>query len=136
MLPSHLKIFLLGAESDTGLCDEIMSRAKNANIEILAGKLSFLQSAALMKTTVMNYVNDSAPLHFASAMNAPVTSIFCSTVPEFGFGPLSEKSFIVQTIEYLSCKPCTLHGRKACPLAHFKCAHTIQTEQLLQPLNS
>jgi ADP-heptose:LPS heptosyltransferase len=43
-----------------------------------------------MKGAKMNYVNDSGPLHLASAMNAPITAFFCSTVPEFGFGPLSE----------------------------------------------
>ena len=43
-----------------------------------------------MSRAGMNYVNDSAPLHFASAMNAPVTAVYCSTIPGFGFGPLSD----------------------------------------------
>ncbi len=84
----------------------------NKHVEVLAGKLNFLSSAALMKNAVMNYTNDSAPLHFASAMDAPVTAIFCSTVPSFGFYPLSAKSFIVETKEELACKPCSLHGLK------------------------
>ena len=103
----------------------------NNKIEILAGKLNFLSSAALMKNAAMNYTNDSAPLHFASAIDAPVTAIFCSTVPAFGFYPLSSKSFIVETTEALTCRPCSLHGLKACPLGHFKCANTIETSQLL-----
>ena len=49
-----------------------------------------------MKDAKMNYVNDSAPMHIASAVNAPVTAVFCSTVPEFGFGPLSDVSIIVR----------------------------------------
>ena len=101
---------------------------------MLAGKLNFLSSAALMKGAKMNYSNDSAPLHFASATDAPITAIFCSTVPEFGFYPLSEKSIIVQTELQLSCKPCTLHGKKACPLGHFKCGVTIETQKLLESL--
>ncbi len=87
-----------------------------------------------MKYAKMNYVNDSAPLHFASALNAPVAAIFCSTVPEFGFTPLSENSKIVQTNMVLKCKPCGLHGYKAFPLGHFKCANTISTYQLLNCL--
>lgn len=134
-LPLTCKIFLLGANSDTALCEEIQHASTNKNIEVLTGKLNFLQSAALMKGAVMNYVNDSAPLHFASAVNAPVTAIFCSTVPLFGFGPLSCKSFIVETKIPLGCKPCTLHGKVACPLGHFKCALTIENEQLLQSLS-
>ena len=70
----------------------------------------------------MTFSNDSAPMHFASAMNAPVTAIYCSTVPEFGFGPLSDNSTIIETGEKLECRPCGLHGRKKCPKQHFKCS--------------
>ena len=133
-IPSFIKIFLLGGKEDKDLCETIASSSTNKNIEVLAGKLNFLQSASLMKNAVMNYVNDSAPLHFASAMDAPVTAIFCSTIPAYGFGPLSTNSFIVETKELLSCRPCTLHGRKACPLGHYKCAFTIETQQLLNSI--
>jgi len=83
---------------------------------------------------VMNYVNDSAPMHFASAMNAPVTAIYCSTLPAFGFGPLSDNRHLVQTTHSLSCRPCGLHGKMACPEKHFQCASTITTQQLLNTL--
>lgn len=92
------------------------------NIEIVAGKLSFLQSAALISKARITYANDSAPLHIASAMNAPVAAVFCSTTPEFGFGPLSDRSFILETDEKLACRPCGVHGKKECPLGHFKCS--------------
>ncbi len=130
-LPGNLHVYLLGAPTDLVLCDEIKSSVNNPLINNLAGRLSFLQSAALMKRAIMNYVNDSAPLHFASAVNAPVTAVYCSTVPSFGFGPLSEKSFIVEKIEPLYCRPCGLHGYKACPEGHFRCALGIKDEQLI-----
>jgi len=132
--PEGYNIFLLGGKEDIVLCEKIKSLAANKNIQVLAGKLSFLSSAALMKHAAMNYTNDSAPLHFASAMDAPVAAIFCSTVPSFGFYPLSSKSFIVQTDEKLACKPCSVHGLNACPLGHFKCAVTIETAKLLSVL--
>jgi heptosyltransferase-2 len=75
-------------------------------------------------------------MHFASAVNAPVTAIYCSTIPEFGFGPLSDSRFIVQTSLDLKCKPCGIHGKKDCPLGHFKCAVSIETQQLLEGLTS
>ncbi|MBC7848270.1 MAG: glycosyltransferase family 9 protein, partial [Chitinophagaceae bacterium] len=90
--------------------------------------------AALQQDAQMNYVNDSAPMHFASAMNAPVTAVYCSTIPSFGFGPLSDKRFIVEIEEPLPCRPCGLHGRPACPLGHFNCALKIKEEQLLRVL--
>ena len=128
------KVYLLGAGGDKELCNQIIASSQNKEIENLAGKLSFLQSASLMQDAVMNYVNDSAPMHLASAVNAPVTAVFCSTVPAFGFGPLSDKSFVVETEEKLDCRPCGLHGYKACPKGHFKCAETIKIEKLVGTL--
>jgi ADP-heptose:LPS heptosyltransferase len=130
--PSSCTIYLLGASSDTGLAEEIRKDSLPAVVTNLCGRLSFLQSAALMQDASMNYVNDSAPMHFASAMNAPVTAVYCSTIPAFGFGPLSDKSFIVEIKGSLDCRPCGLHGFKACPRGHFKCAYSIGDEQLLE----
>ncbi len=125
------KVYLLGAPSDFKACEEIRNATKNIQVENLCGKLSLAASAVLMKSAKMNYVNDSAPLHLASAMNAPVTAIFCSTIPAFGFGPRSENSRIIETKETLSCRPCGLHGYKKCPEGHFKCALTIDVRDLL-----
>ncbi|OIR13318.1 lipopolysaccharide core heptosyltransferase RfaQ [mine drainage metagenome] len=133
--PDGVFVYLLGAPNDFALCEEIDSQCSHLNVVNLAGKLNFLESAALMKDAMMNYVNDSAPMHFASAVNAPVTAVYCSTVPAFGFGPLSDKSFIVETKEKLSCRPCGLHGKSECPLQHFNCAHQITNEQLLASMN-
>lgn len=132
----NFNIYLIGAGSDRDLCDQIIQLSTNKEIINLAGKLSFLQSAALIKDAVMNYSNDSAPLHIASSVNAPATAIFCSTIPGFGFGPLSDKSFIIETKEKLDCRPCGLHGFKACPLKHFKCAENIMAEQLMVALQT
>ncbi len=131
-VPSIYSVYLLGAPGDNELCEHIrIQSGATERVVNLAGKLGFLESAALQEGAVMSYVNDSAPMHFASAMNAPVTAVYCSTLPSFGFGPLSDKSHIVEVKEKLACRPCGLHGRKACPLNHFDCAMKIKDEQLL-----
>lgn len=126
--------YLLGAPADHHICESIRLSVADSTVINLAGKLSFLESAALMKEATMNFVNDSAPMHIASAMNAPVTAVYCSTVPAFGFGPLSDQSFVVETKEKLDCRPCGLHGHKDCPKGHFNCAYSIENEQLLSSL--
>jgi heptosyltransferase-2 len=126
-------ICLLGGKDDVPLCEAIKASSKHRETQVMAGRLSYLESANLMQGALMNYVNDSAPLHFASAVNAPVTAVFCSTVPAFGFGPLSEVGHVVETGESLPCRPCGLHGKKACPLGHFKCSE-IDVSQLLAKL--
>ncbi|HEX6432092.1 MAG TPA: glycosyltransferase family 9 protein [Niastella sp.] len=133
-VPASYTIYLLGAPGDVALAEDIRTADIPATVINLCGKLSFLQSAALMKEAAMNYVNDSAPMHFASSVNAPVTAVYCSTLPSFGFGPLSDKRFIVEIQGPLPCRPCGLHGKAACPLGHFKCAYEITNEQLLNSL--
>jgi len=133
-IPFEGPIYLIGGPGDKLLCDQILQKINRKSVVNLAGRLSFLASAALQKKAVLNYVNDSAPMHFASAVNASVVAVYCSTLPNFGFGPLSDHSFIVQTNEALSCRPCGIHGKKQCPLKHFDCAKTIKMDQLIAPL--
>jgi ADP-heptose:LPS heptosyltransferase len=133
-IPVGSIIYLLGGPGDESLCEEVRAHTARSDVKVLAGRLSFLQSAALMSRAAMNYVNDSAPMHFASAMNAPVTAVYCSTIPAFGFGPLSDIRHIVEVEEKLYCRPCGLHGYKACPQGHFRCAKDIRDPQLLETL--
>ncbi|REJ82484.1 MAG: glycosyltransferase family 9 protein [Bacteroidetes bacterium] len=126
-----IKIYLLGSASESQLCDELVRLSASDSLINLSGQLSMLESAALMKGAQMNFVNDSAPMHLASAVNANVTAIYCSTIPGFGFGPLSDCSKIVETKEILSCRPCGLHGYRSCPEGHFKCALTIDVDSII-----
>ncbi len=132
-LPNHYAIYLLGGPADADACEQIRHAAGREGVTSLAGQLSLLASAALMQHAVMNYVNDSAPMHLASALGAPTSAVFCSTVPGFGFGPLAPGAHLVEREEPLYCRPCGLHGYRACPQGHFKCAHDIGVAQLLHP---
>lgn len=133
--PTGLRVYLLGSAGDRPLCDWLKKHTRHAHVENLAGELNPLESAALMAGARMNFVNDSAPLHLASAVNAPTAAVFCSTVPAFGYGPLADVHFIVETPETLACRPCGLHGRKSCPKKHFRCAWTIPVEALLHTID-
>jgi len=134
-LPGQYQVYLLGAPADAPVCNRLIQETGlGEGIHNLCGNLSLLESAALMQGAVMNYVNDSAPLHLCSAMNARTAAVFCSTVPEFGFGPLADNAHVIQLDEPLECRPCGLHGRKRCPLGHFYCAHGIPTDHLLNVL--
>ena len=135
-IPEKFHIYLLGAPADKSNCQQILDACESKNATNLAGRLSLLASAALMQKAAMNFVNDSAPMHLASAMNAPTCAIYCSTVPSFGFGPLAEKSFIVEVSYPLYCRPCGLHGYKACPEKHFKCAYDISIPNMVKILDT
>jgi ADP-heptose:LPS heptosyltransferase len=117
----HLTVFFLGGPNERKATDAFIAKCEHTHAINLCGELSLLESAALMSSATMNFSNDSGPLHLCSAMNAPVTAVYCSTVPAFGFGPLSDRQRIIQTPLDLPCRPCGLHGHKSCPEGHFKC---------------
>lgn len=128
-LSSHYQLLFIGAPTDAKAIDEIIGTTENCHN--LAGKLGLLESAKLMEEAERVFVNDSAPLHLASSVNAKTTAIFCSTVPEFGYTPLSDDSKLIIHEPRLECQPCGLHGHKACPLGHFKCALEISVDDVL-----
>lgn len=130
-LRTKFHVCFIGAPGDTEMSERIANEADLSSYTNYCGKLSFLQSAALMEKASMNYVNDSAPLHFASAVNAKVTAFFCSTIPDFGFGPLSDQSTIAQVSTQMECRPCGLHGKKSCPQEHYNCANNINVVNYL-----
>ncbi|MFI5204828.1 MAG: glycosyltransferase family 9 protein [Flavobacteriales bacterium] len=132
-MPTSINVYLLGGKTDVILCNEIKEKCTGHTVVNLAGTLSFLASAALMKKAGMNYTNDSAPLHICSAMHAPLTAVFCSTVPKFGFGPIHANATVVEIKEKLDCRPCGLHGHKSCPKGHFKCALEINVNEIALP---
>lgn len=125
-------IYLVGAPSDKSACEIVKSGQEH--IINLAGKLSLTESAKLMTNAHRVIANDSAVLHLASSVNAPTTAIFCSTIPEFGYGPLSDDQKIIQTDAKLPCRPCGLHGKKACPLSHFDCGYKIDVDKVIATL--
>ncbi len=131
-IPETILIYLVGGPDDHDLCEEIKSRDGSQRILNLCGRLSLLDTAELMRGAKMNFVNDSAPMHIASAVNAPVCAIYCSTLPSFGYGPLSDQSHILEIRGDLYCRPCGIHGKKTCPEGHFRCAYDISIEQMTE----
>lgn len=129
-LTHHGAVFVIGGKDDAFLCQKVIDGAALPTSNNLAGKLNLLDSCALLQHAKRCYVNDSGPMHMASAMNTPTTAFFCATVPKFGFGPLADRSIIVETTEQLACRPCGLHGGKTCPEGHFNCGTSINIDDV------
>jgi ADP-heptose:LPS heptosyltransferase len=128
-LATQLHVYVTGAPNEVELCRSVAQHIPNATS--LASQLTLAQTVALMAGAQRVYCNDSSPIHFASALGVPTTAVFCSTVPAFGFGPLAAGSTVVEDQHNLPCRPCGLHGFRACPKGHFKCAYGILPEALL-----
>lgn len=131
-LSQDYQLLFIGGPDDKEYIQSIIQDTQNCSN--LCGELNLVQSSILMKKAKRVFVNDSAPLHLASAAQAKTTAIFCSTVTDFGYTPLSKESSVVQLNPRLDCMPCGLHGKKQCPLGHFKCARSIDVDSVIKTL--
>lgn len=135
-IPQNLSVYLLGSAADAVIAQEIILGTANPNLRLknCCGQLGLIASGVLMQGASMNYTLDSVATHLATAMQAPVTALFLSTSPIFGFGPKGSRATVLQTSTALACKPCTNHGRRRCPEGHFRCAYTLSPSLLLAKL--
>ena len=122
------RLVIVGAESDRPLAAEIVHATGGTAIDA-TGRLSLLASAELIGRSMLLVTNDSAPLHLASAMNTPTVAIFGPTVPEFGFGPLADRSRVAG-LTGLACRTCDRHGPRRCPLGHWRCMREITADDV------
>jgi heptosyltransferase-2 len=122
-------VALVGGKEDEVLCERIRIATGNRGVMSAAGRLSVLQSAALIGSSAVLVTNDSAPLHLASAVGTPIVSIFGATSPAFGFGPRGPRDVVIE-IHGLSCRPCAIHGGDRCPIGTFDCMHRIEVERV------
>jgi lipopolysaccharide heptosyltransferase II len=120
-------VLLVGGKEDSALCEDIAEMSKAKNVFNIAGKFSLLQSAELIKRSRVLISNDSAPMHLAVAVGTPVVAIFGATVPEYGFAPRGAHDIVIET-KGLTCRPCSIHGGKTCPVGTFECMIAITPE--------
>ena len=135
LLREGFSLALVGGEDDVETCTEIASALRGGCVLNGAGKLSFMQSAELLRRCKVLVSNDSAPMHLAVAVRTPVVAIFGATVPAFGFSPLGLHDQIVETVG-LSCRPCSIHGGHACPIRTYVCMKQISPNTVLEKVRT
>ena len=117
---------LLGSIEEENLSNFISN--KTGNIHNLTGFFNLSELIYFISKVDIVISNDSGPMHIAAALSKPQIAIFGSTHPNLGFAPLNEKAIILQ--KNLPCRPCHIHGRKSCPLKHFRCMKDISPYEL------
>jgi heptosyltransferase II len=127
---THERVLLLGSPAENALCARLAEGRDH--VVNAAGKASLLGLVAAIGMARAVVANDSAPLHVASATNTPTVALFASTVPRFGFGPLSTSQAVVEPATELACRPCGMHGRKRCPEGHFRCGWELPVQAVLE----
>lgn len=125
-------VILVGSEKDKPLCDSLASGFAGGVVSA-AGRFSIVETIGLLKKTKIIISNDSAPTHFGMCANVPVLTIYCSTVPEFGFSPYNYGSSFV-SLNDLDCKPCGIHGYEKCPIKTFVCGFNLKPQMVISKI--
>ncbi len=126
-------LILLGGKADKDLCGFLADHLENAVNS--AGELTIPESTELLKKCRLLITNDSAPAHMGVAANIPVLTIFCSTVPEFGFYPYHTKGQSAGIVG-LKCRPCGIHGHRECPIKTFECGKKLIPSVIIEQAES
>jgi len=100
----------------------------------LANMLTIPALAACLGRLDACLTNDSGPMHLAWAQGVPLAACFGPTVRQLGFFPRGPNSRVLET--QLACRPCGLHGHKACPLGHHNCMRDISPDRVWDVLKA
>ncbi len=105
-LPIHLYL----GEKETGLEKDFLHLPKGS-ITIYRNH-PLVDIATLLSQCRLTVSNDSGLMHVSSAVGTPTVALFGPTHEQLGFYPLGLHDLLLGTDD--SCRPCSLHGSKAC----------------------
>jgi len=122
---NNFGVVLIGSMDEKEICNNVLPKKNGIN---LAGKLSLLESAAVIAKCDLMICNDSGALHIANAMQTDVFAFFGPTVQTIGYFPFRENDFVFEL--EMKCRPCGSHGGNECPLKHHNCMKKILPEEV------
>lgn len=128
-LSKQNNIVLIGGSNDSALCSGL--QGKFNGVINACSKFNLIESIELLKFAVLLISNDSAPTHMGMCADIKVLTIYCSTVPHFGFYPYNSNSRYI-SFDELECKPCGIHGHQSCPIKSFECAERLYPEKIIE----
>ena len=123
------RLYLIGGAGDRTAAQAIADEA-GVPVANLCGKLSLLQSAALLRVCTVLVTNDSGPMHLSVAVGTPCVALFGPTSPN-RTGPYGSSHTVLQATGLPSCCPC--HSR-SCGLKSGICLHSISPEMVLSAI--
>lgn len=125
IMPKH-NFVVLGGREDL-FCEELKAIAPE-RVENLAGKLSLVESCALIEKAELVISADTGLLHVADVLGVKALSLMGPTAFGFTTGPQ------IKTMEVdLACRPCTKDGRGSCSQdVYQKCMVDITPQMVAQ----
>ncbi len=116
------EIVFIGDSKDAEDIKKIKGFMKNESLD-LAGRTSFKELCAWIKTAELVITNDSAPLHIADSLKVSTLALFGPTDPR-KYGPRFSRSLVAR--KTLFCSPCE---RPQCRY-HHECLRELGPEEV------
>lgn len=104
-----------------------------SKVELSGGRYTFSQELELMYWLDVMLAMDSANMHLASLVGTRVVSVWGATHPSAGFLGYGQNSDDCVQLD-LSCRPCSIYGKKACRYGDCRCMTGISPESILSRL--
>jgi ADP-heptose:LPS heptosyltransferase len=133
---SQAKFFLFGGgQSEIGFFQQLRNKFPVECI-IVAGKLRLPEELALMKRLDKMICVDSSNMHLAALLGVPTISIWGGTHVFTGFGPFGDErnAIIEMNTTELSCRPCSVYGKRTCWRGDMACLTQIPVPRVLKEL--
>ena len=112
------KVFLFGAGNTER---ETLAKWESNRITSICGKLGSLHNEMLLMSQLDLMISmDSANMHIASLMGAPVLSLWGATHPKAGFYGYQQPPENIMQLD-LPCRPCSIYGNKPCHFGDLRC---------------
>jgi ADP-heptose:LPS heptosyltransferase len=108
-------VAVLGGPGEEALCEAVGRQVPGATVVVERG---FSGTWEVLERTAVVVGGDCGLVHLAGACGIPVVAVFGPTHPLDGFWV--HRGEVVQVAD-LGCRPCTLHGRRRCPLGDLAC---------------
>jgi heptosyltransferase II len=123
------EVLLFGGPEDPEVVAKVQNLCGGGAVS-LVDRITLRELPAALSLCKVLVTNDSGPMHIAVAGGVPVVAIFCATTPGLGFYPYSSKAIVLE--KDLSCRPCSYHGGRRCPLGTEDCIRLIKPEHVFQ----
>lgn len=126
-LLAPLNIVILGGPEDH-FCKDLIPPEQQSRVINLSGKLSLLESCAVVQLAQVTIGNDTGLSHAADQLGKPLLQMIGPVL--FGY-PAKKTSEVLEVP--LPCRPCTKDGRGVCKIAETKkCLYDIKPEFVAQ----
>lgn len=125
LIKKGFHIALVGSSTEKALSYSIAN--KYPKVHNFTAKTTLTELAQLINVCDVLVSNDSGAMHMASVVSTPTVAIFGPTVQEFGYQPWNKKAVVVEN-KNLSCRPCSSHGGKTCPIKTHECMTSLSVD--------